>query len=365
MKKLAVVLILVSFSCILDARIVHTIFGDIDEKNPAILSILDSDAMERLKHIDQSGPDAYFTHNFPTFSRYDHSLGVYALLKKFNVSEQEQLAGLLHDASHTVFSHVGDLVFQDGDDRQDSYQDSIHNWYLEKSGVDKILNKYGISVADVSPKNAEFTALEQPFPDMNADRIEYNLHTGIVFKDITENDAEEILTSLKYDDGNWYFTDIVNAKRLAKLSTYYTKTFWGSPRNIALYTVTAAVIKRAIEQGVLDKQEFIFGIDEEVITKLSHSEDKKIKQLFNIMEDIDNHFVKADESNFDVFQPIKMRGINPLVLHENDLVRLSDISLDYKNDLDATEEYSKRGVYIKFVNVKDKNLLKILKNANT
>ncbi len=79
--------------------------------NPLLEEIFMSPAMIRLDGIDQSGPPAHFG-VVPTFSRRDHCNGVWALLKRANVSLEEQVTGLLHDASHTAFSHLADLLFK-------------------------------------------------------------------------------------------------------------------------------------------------------------------------------------------------------------------------------------------------------------
>src|SRR5581483_8929060 len=123
-------------TCTTHAAIVTTVMGDIDERNPIILDLINSQAIQRLKEIDQSGPNPYFNKRCPHFSRYDHSLGVYALLKRFGASTQEQVAGLMHDASHTAFSHIADLIFQQGQARTISYQDNIHDWSLQQMHVD-------------------------------------------------------------------------------------------------------------------------------------------------------------------------------------------------------------------------------------
>lgn len=363
LTKSAILAVLFSAACF--SQTINTVFGKVEERNPAILSVLHSQAMERLKNIDQSGPEPYFVANFPTFSRYDHSVGVYALLKRYNVTEKEQLAGLLHDASHTVFSHLADVIFQSGDDRSESYQDSIHAWYLQKTGVDKILAQYNLTINDVNPKRPEYTALEQAYPDMNADRIEYNLHTGMVFHDLTDQDSKDILATLKYDNDTWYFTDAFQAKRFAKLSTYYTKSLWGSPRNIAVYTVAAAAIRRAIDLKIVSKEDFHFGVDQDIVNKLNSSNDTQILKLLRILENIENHYTVGSAKNFDVHQPVKMRGINPYVLHDNNLVRLSEICVDFKSDLASTEQYTKHGIYIKFINIDDSDLVTYLKHANT
>lgn len=364
MRRIVAIIIFLFLSTISHAKPISTIFGVIEEDNPAILELIDSKAMQRLKHIDQSGPDAYYTKDFPTFSRFEHSLGVYALLKKFNAPTNEQIAGLLHDTSHTVFSHLGDIIFQSGEDRTKSYQDDIHNWFLSKMQVDKILAKYNLKLDDISPKNPKFKALEQSYPDMNADRIEYNLHTGLVFSDLSSNDVNEILASLKFKNGKWYFANLNCAKKFAKLSNYYTKNFWGCGHNVAMYTVMSAVIKKALEQNIIKKEDFFFGVDSEVIKKLNNTKNKEIKDLLAIAKNLENYYDVTDKSSFDIFQPVKMRGINPLVWYKDELQRLSDISPDFANEVDNTKKYTNHGVYIKFKNIQDPSLYKLLISSN-
>ena len=122
------------------ARQVTTIYGSTEVNEPVLLELLDSPAMERLKNIHQYGIIHYITKS-PAYSRYEHSVGVFYLVRTFGGSVLEQIAALLHDASHTVFSHVGDHVFRHFAHKS-SYQDERHIWYLEQTTVPDILKKY-------------------------------------------------------------------------------------------------------------------------------------------------------------------------------------------------------------------------------
>lgn len=347
-------------TCNISAKTINTVFGNVEENNPLILQLIDSSALQRLKHIDQSGPQTYFHNGIPTFSRYDHSIGVYALLKRYNVSEQEQIAGLMHDVSHTVFSHVADILFQKGLQRKESYQDYIHNWFLQQMQVDKLLADYNLNIDDISPKNPKYLALEQPYPDMNADRIEYNLHTALVYNDLTEREISDILAALHYANNHWYFDSVGQAKKFAKLSMYYTRYFWGSPNNVAMYMVCTAVIAYAMDIQLISKDDFQFGIDKNIVTTLTCAKDPYIQKLLNIMRNIEKHYVAANKDNFDVHMPIKMRGIDPLVMHNNKLQRLSELDADFNKLLTETTEYTRQGVYINFINMQKETLNAIL-----
>lgn len=358
MRIIISILLFVSFNT--HAQIVNSIFGQIDEKNAVAIELLNSAALQRLKNIDQSGPLIYFSNDYAGLSRYDHSIGVYALLKRYNVPLEEQIAGLMHDTSHTAFSHLADSILQAKAQRIESYQDNIHDWFLTKSGVLSIINKYNLSLLDLSPKNPKYTALEQEFPDMSADRIEYNLHTALVFNDLSSNDIEQILNSLQFQNNKWFFTDIVQAKKFAKLSTYYTRNFWGSNENAAIYVVTGTALKYAIDHGIVNLSDLHFGIDKDIASILKNSKDPILKSLINICNNIKNHYVIGSPEDFHIHSQVKMRGIDPLVLQNNNLVRLSSISIDYKQELQTTFTASKQGVYLKFVNIDNPELLPLM-----
>ena len=102
------------------------VYGKIEINEPILLELINSKEIQRLKNISQFGiPSEYY--HMPSYSRYEHSMGVFLLLRKLNVDLKEQIAGLIHDISHTAFSHVIDWVI--GDSTQESFQDSVFSFF--------------------------------------------------------------------------------------------------------------------------------------------------------------------------------------------------------------------------------------------
>jgi len=93
------------------------IYGEFKIAEPVILELIASKAMERLKEIDQAG---YFEPYYPgtAHSRFEHSVGVYLLLKMFGAPIHEQIAGLIHDVSHSAFSHCVDYALDEGSEEK-------------------------------------------------------------------------------------------------------------------------------------------------------------------------------------------------------------------------------------------------------
>lgn len=308
-----------------------------------VMPVINSDVMQRLKHIDQSGGARYLASKLPAFSRYEHSVGVYAILKKAGVSKKEMVAGLLHDASHTVFSHVGDYIWSKDVNKytKESYQDKIHLDYLKKNKMETVLKSLDMKLEDMDTKNNGYTALEQHIPDMCADRIQYNIHTGIIMKMISQKEAKEIIEDLKFKDNKWFFKNPDVARKFANLSIYFTQNFWGAKWNMMMNIHLANALKRALELKIITKDD-LFSTDEIVMNKLTKSGDSIIRLN---MQQCQEPLSKISDQKYrtEKFFP-KFRGIDPLIRKKDGkFVRLSEIDIMFKNNYDTVRKWCKDG----------------------
>ena len=89
----------------------------------AIANIIETKPLQRLKHIHQGGAVFLAYPNIST-SRFEHSIGVCHLIGILGGNQKEQIAGLLHDISHTAFSHVIDYVLEDKN--EDFHENDIY-----------------------------------------------------------------------------------------------------------------------------------------------------------------------------------------------------------------------------------------------
>ena len=106
------------------------LFGTKCITDPVLVELIQSKQFQRLHEIDQHGIQPYLKGSkFPQFSRFDHSIGVYLIVDKFSKIQNEKIAALLHDISHSPFSHSLDAFFNFQDSSY-SHQDSIHSLFL-------------------------------------------------------------------------------------------------------------------------------------------------------------------------------------------------------------------------------------------
>lgn len=332
-------------------------YGTFDITEPVLCDLLECPSVKRLDAINQYGIDAY-VNDFPRYTRYQHSLGVMCLLRRFGASEQEQIAGLLHDVSHTVFSHVGDHLFGvtrnalNIRDSKDSYQDSIHGWFMQQTEIADILAKYGYTIDDVIHKNGMFMMLEQDIPDLCADRIEYNLYGGFIENRITHDEIESILSALRYDEGRWFFVDTKAARALAHAALFLTEYHFGSSWNALLNTWAAQALRRALDIEIVSAHELHFSTDDVIWGVINDSDDVIIKGLLQKLYHYKQYYndVTISDAHDYIIYP-KFRGINPLVQNNDGaFVRLCQVDQEYKKEFERIKACLMQGRAVQLKN---------------
>jgi uncharacterized protein len=329
---------------------VESIFGEFEEEDALVIELIESPIMERLKDIHQHGVP-YYVGGVPSFTRFKHSLGVYHLLKKFDVKYEECLAGLVHDTSHTVFSHLGDFIYPQTSVNE-AYQDQIVDWWLIEQNLEDTLKKYKLTLEDISPKNELFVALETDIPDICADRIEYLCHTAYVFKMMDKEDIKKLISDLRYENGTWYFENTVSAKKLAMLSLYFTENFWGTTWNYVVNHYFSIAVKGAMEFGEVSFNDIHFSTDQKVLAKIENSHCDVVKRNFEkcrlahlLAEEVSN----SQDGDFDFLVKTKFRGIDPYIKVEESLKRLSQLDEDYKKYFEKIKIWTDKRVKVKML----------------
>jgi len=300
---------------------VHGIYGSCDVADPLLCDIIRSPEFERLKGVHQHGPWHYVV-GPSEFTRWEHSLGVFMLTAMYGGSYYEQVAALLHDISHTVFSHVGGWIYHADYKRADQHQDEIHEWYLKHTGIADLLHAYGISIDDVHHKAGEFPVLEQSLPDICADRLDYNLQ-GAYYEGIaTQEDITAIVHALHHDNGVWYFDNLEVARMFAENSVIMARNMWGGPANNTVYYTLGSVLRYAVDNGILTMDDIHFGTDDVIWGILCQSDDPRIMHDMAIIRRYQAVFF-YDSEQYTFWTQAKFRGIDPYVMYEDGVYRVS------------------------------------------
>lgn len=335
---------LLSLFSLLFAEPVETFYGTFEVEEPVLLELIKSPAMQRLKEIHQYGV-AYYTTHKEEYNRYDHSLGVFAILRKNGASLQEQIAALLHDVSHTVFSHVSDWVFNK-EYHEDDYQSTIYKLYVCHSGVEKILLKHGFTINQVYSKNGDFKMLEQHLPNLCADRLDYNIQGAYFQNFLTKEEALKLFNSMHFEEGNWVSEEVGLLKKIGQFSLHMTVNCWGGAANYVTSRWLADAIIEGLDTGLLSWCELHFGIDRDVWEKLQDSTNPVIKnKMYKITHAYD--FFHLGDEDADLIVKYRFRGINPWTRCQGTRLRLTDIDFEFAQQFDIIKKHSEIGWRIK------------------
>lgn len=238
------------------------IHGPISIDEPVILELIATPAMQRLKGVDQAGYPEPFNPG-SAHNRFDHSVGVFWLLRQYGASLEEQVAGLLHDVSHSAFSHCIDYAFGKGSTQQ--FQDDIHDTYVRSTTIPAILARYGFDLERIL-NDHNFPLKEQDLPNLCADRIDYSLRGALHLGEITSDEAQRILQGLTTHTGQWYFSDEELAKRYAELFYLLQTKYWGSLPNTVMLKAVGDFVGHALQQGYITQSD-LYQTDAFVLAK--------------------------------------------------------------------------------------------------
>ncbi len=336
-----------------DHEQIETYYGVL-ELNPAQLpllsELLNSQPVKRLKHINQYGIIQLVDsqgYNNESYTRYDHSLGVLYLLNYFGAPFEEQVSGLLHDISHTAFSHVSDYLFTNSSAGNPEYHDSLFRGFLEKHGVALILKHYGLTPDDIAPENSQFTMLERELPDICADRLDYILQGSARRKMLTRAQVDQILKSLHHDPltNHWYFSSQASAQLLADASLELNKNIFVTAWGRVLYQWTTEAINRmvAINELTLEDIKYHMG-DSEVWQSMLSTGDTKVAAL---VEKIKSAWYRVYETTdaseaSTIFENLRCRVVDPRVTVSSGWQRLSALNPSFKRNYQAEMERCRR-----------------------
>ena len=330
----------------LTGKPIETFYGTIEVEEEVLLQLIESDEFQRLKEVHQYGV-AYYTTHREEFTRYAHSLGVFHLLRANQRPLKEQIAGLLHDVSHTVFSHVGDWVFHKEHCDID-YQNSIHEAFLEKTTLSKILKEHGINPEEVLPTQKNAPALEQPRPNPSADRIDYSLQGAYYQNFLTKNEVLELFNDFHYLDDRWLTSKVDLTTKMIEFTLFMTEDSFGSPRNYYASRWLADAIIKALELGLITLDEFHLGTDKLVWDKLLSSNDPVILSRMDQVFHADNFFKLVAPNEGDVCLHTKFWGFDPWIIKDNKIVRLTSINDILSSEYQSVKDRISRGFSIKF-----------------
>src|SRR3989344_1214102 len=310
-------------------KIKDVVYGEEEISEPILVELINSAPVQRLKEVSQWG---IVDENYQkkAFSRFDHSIGVLILLRRLNAKLEEQVAGLLHDASHTAFSHIIDWVLEDT--ANENYQDKTLLKTFEKTEISPILRKHGFDYKKIADLE-KFSLLEREAPFLCADRVDYSLREISHIHNI--KDAKKIFEALKNANGKIILNSLESAELLAKYYVHMSRNHWGEDKAKARFYIFANILKMALGKKIISIEDMM-KTDKEILDILRKSDDENIVSGLALLK---NGFSLKKTEGKGVILKNKFRYIDPEFTHNDKIVRLSEFSREYKEILDKEKQH--------------------------
>lgn len=321
------------------------------------------------------------------YSRLDHSKGVALIVWHFTHDKAQTIAGLLHDISTPVFSHVSD--FRKGDAlTQTATEEPTSRIIRGDAELGLLLAEDGLTAAQVEDYHF-YPIADNEIPQLSADRLEYMFPSGMALDGSWT--MEEIrrcyndLTILKNEEGR----DELGFRSL-EVAELYCEHFCMIGHILQLnenkltLQLLGQIMNMAEKAGLLSESDFMTLSEREVIERLDdytkhdrHAElgsasitssEQRFRNKFGMTSEDDKFcryyktfrtMTKIEHTNealpeneyFCVNLKVKQRYINPLVVAQNSAVvstdstnvksvRLSDISEKTRIIIEDFKSYS-------------------------
>ena len=298
------------------------IYGPTTIDAPVLLTLLKTDALQRLRGVMQHGISGLLGVTSPT-TRLEHSLGAMILTRRMGASLEEQIAALLHDVSHTAFSHVIDYVFNDHENQ--SYHDTQKEKFVAGTAIPAVLAHYGYDWREFLDEE-NFPLLEQRAPRLCADRLDYFLRDAVPLGLAAVDDISAALQSLVVARGRIAVRDRKAAQWLAYTFLDADDASWSNFDEVGLYELTARAIRTGFQVGAITPAD-LWRTDEPMWAKLHAHPDLGLREQLARIKPA-TRFV-WDKKNPDFWVSTKLRSIDPDVVVAGALRPLSTLDEDF------------------------------------
>ena len=281
---------------------------------PSVVSeAMDSPAMKRIDGVDMNCGMAYTS--FPLFcsgepyTRAEHCRNVSLLTYHFTQDITQALAGLFHDISTPVFSHVVDFV--NGDYlSQESTEEKTAFMIQNDPVIQKLLEKEHILFADVADYH-RYPIGDNDMPKLSCDRLEYTLGNAVNYRFISPQKARAFLDDLciiqnAFREPELAFQSDLTAVEFAWTALRCGKVYSGREDRYSMERL-ARLLKDAIINRILDESD-LYTTEAAVIRKLKQSSLSAEWTAFTNLSEV----VETSDPNEGICVDAKRRYIDPL-----------------------------------------------------
>lgn len=291
-----------------EMKYIDKIYGE-HEFSGVIEEIIQTNIFQRLKKIHQGG-SIFLVNPQINHTRFEHSIGVMLIIKKLGGSIEEQIAGLLHDISHTAFSHLIDYVLDvEGED----YHERRYVDVSKDNELNAVFEKYQLN-GTVFIDIEKFKLLEYPLPYLSADRIDYTLRDMFQIGQVSLKEISWFINGLDSLDNRIVLKSKAYGEWFQEKYNFLTTEYFEGEENIEINVIMKKIIKYCLGNGVIQEKDF-FEDDFSLIDK--------INQKYNLMQWIDK--IRGGELENNKLTT-KKRIVDPEIIVNDQILPLSEVN---------------------------------------
>jgi len=275
-----------------------------------------------------------YAHSKP-YSRLTHSIGVAKIIWHFTKDITQSAAGMLHDIATPVFAHTIDFMNNDHM-AQESTENNTVSFIANSKSIMRLLDKNNIHIDNISDYK-KYTIADNDTPMLSADRLEYTLGNGYTVYNLSLSRLKEIYEDLTIAENELGYEELCfrsanKAKAFVEISLK-NSYFFVSNEDRFLMEYLAKIMRRAIEIGVITLDD-LYLTEKDVIKSLVKSEElsEEWSKFTNISAVSASNEKLHDR--YCVKVSAKKRYIDPLVLTEGGIKRITEIDADLKTQIE-------------------------------
>ena len=277
-------------------HLIDRVYGEVTIDDPDVVALISCPTFQRLQGIKQAGPSSY-AFPFKKVTRSEHSLGVYLLLRRLGADRREQVAGLLHDISHTAFSHAVDFIVSSAE--QDHHEE-LKPEFLERPDLVAALSTLGFKPAEFYDDSI-YPLLERPLPWLCADRLDYFFRDGLTCSATTPEAVARFLAHLTVIDRTIVFTSADVAREATAAYALMNCDWWASPTEAYIYNEFADALRESLRIGLLRKDDLL----------------RDDASVMAILDTSGNPLIAEKLDRIIRFRPERLEGYIPRVIPKN------------------------------------------------
>lgn len=313
------------------------LYGTIEITDPLIQQIINLPIFQRLKHINQyGGVNFVYTDKYQT-TRFEHSIGVWYVLKKLDAELEIQIAGLLHDVGHTAFSHLLDQAMENASENYHEQYTHLLEGYEE---LQNLLNENNVVLQDVD----SYSEIKTSLPLVGSDRFDYALrdfaHSTLQYDDFPTRAVVDIILKGR----KLVFQTLDIAEEFARRGLQAMWNVIYDPNIAIIYQSAVELIREGINESTITPTDLI-KTDKDLLDKiLKQAESFNPTYIKVFKEKFKAEIVDSEPYDF-VHVKLKARYFDPLVQHDGEINQLSTFKPEFKLILDEfIEKFERRKI---------------------